>query len=80
MPDDKLAQLRAVGFADMRTDIRQLTLVVDGRSFTYVADCRGRDPDEMTLGEWMAFPRLSAEALLADLVENHTNTGECHYD
>ena len=49
------------------TTFRTLTLEIDGRRFTYAAPMGDKDPMEMTLGEWRAYPYLTSIAML-DLI------------
>lgn len=44
--------------------VQVLTINIDGRSITYARPEDGRDPQEVTLGEWRAYPALTSVALL----------------
>lgn len=47
--------------------VRVLTLTLNGQRHVFAAPMvPGKDPMEMTLGEWMAAPALSASALCND--------------
>lgn len=57
----------------MRPQIGKLILTIDGRRLVFAAPLvPGKDPMEMTLGEWMRAPVLSANALLNDLLERRS--------
>lgn len=54
--------------ASLLGDISVLVIEVDGRRLVYAAPTNGRDPMEMTLGEWRRYPVLSGAALLNDFL------------
>lgn len=55
---------------------RKLVLTLDGKRIVFAAPVpRGKDPMEMTLGEWMAAPALSSVALFNDFLERRPDHG-----
>lgn len=56
---------------DHTESVTVLHLYVDGVKFTYATRLNGRDPMEMTLGEWQRDWALSGEAMLFDVVSSH---------
>jgi len=65
-----------LGHRDQR-QIQTLTLTIgfDGeeRTFTYAALVGDKDPMEMTLGEWMGYPALSATAMFKSMMSRYSS-------
>lgn len=51
--------------------IKVLTLEVDGRRHIMAAPIGDRDPMDVTLGEWLACPLLSADAMIQQLFSDN---------
>jgi hypothetical protein len=57
-----------------------ITLEIDGRKHTFAAPIGDRDPMEVTLGEWMACPLLSADAMVDQLFREHRDARQSNGD
>jgi hypothetical protein len=61
----------------MKRRVAKLVLTIDGKRLVFAAMVpRGKTPDEMTLGEWMAAPALSAAALCEDFFHRASKEGD----